>query len=88
MKRLIMLLFALVFALSMLGTSSDVLAAEKAIKWRLQSTHDPGTERYPILKKWLEDVKKASGGRLDITLYPPGAIVKPFETLRRWPKGS
>ncbi len=87
MKRLITLLFVLVFALGMLGTSSDVLAVEKAIKWRLQSTHDPGTERYPILKKWLEDVKKASGGRLDITLFPPGAIVKPFETFEAVAKG-
>ncbi|MGQ9694260.1 MAG: TRAP transporter substrate-binding protein [Thermodesulfobacteriota bacterium] len=66
---------------------SSALAAEKIFKWRLQSSHDPGTERYPIFKKWLEHVKIASGGRLDITLFPPGGIVKPFDSFEAVSKG-
>jgi len=85
MKKFMILVLAAVFALGMLGTPSE--AAEKVTKWRLQSTHDPGTERFPLLKKWLEDVKKASGGRLDITLFPPGGIVKPFESFEAVAKG-
>jgi len=87
MKKFIVILFALVFMLYGAGMVSTAPAAEKAIKWRLQSSHDAGTERYPIFKKWLEDVKKASGGRLDISLFPPGGIVKPFDSFEAVSKG-
>ncbi len=87
MKKFAAVLFVFALVLGFLGSSSQVSAAEKAIKWRLQSSHDPGTERYPIFKKWLEDVKKASGGRLDISIFPPGGIVKPFESFEAVSRG-
>jgi TRAP-type mannitol/chloroaromatic compound transport system substrate-binding protein len=87
MKKFVAIFFVFAFALWTLGGSSTASAAEKAIKWRLQSSHDAGTERYPIFKKWLEDVKKATGGRLDIALFPPGGIVKPFDSFEAVSKG-
>lgn len=86
MKKQRAIVFLVVF-LATLGLCSSLLAAEKVFKWRLQSSHDPGTERYPIFKKWLEDLKKASGGRLDISLFPPGGIVKPFDSFEAVSKG-
>src|SRR4030042_4043194 len=87
MKKFIVILFALVFMFYAVGTVSTATAAEKAIKWRLQSSHDAGTERYPVFKQWLEYVKKASRGRLDISLFPPGGVVKPFDSFEAVSKG-
>jgi TRAP-type mannitol/chloroaromatic compound transport system substrate-binding protein len=86
MNKKITIILMITFLIGLVA-SSNLQAAEKVFKWRLQSSHDPGTERYPLFKKWLEDLKKASGGRLDITLYPPGGIVKPFDSFEAVSKG-
>ncbi len=59
------------------------LAAEdKPIKWRLQSVWPSGSAAYDILTLPLcEKLKKRTNGRLEITPFPPGALVKILETF-------
>lgn len=87
MKKLMAIFFIVALVMVTMGWAASTKAEAQVTKWRLQSAHDAGTERYPILKKWLEEVKKASGGRLDITLFPPGGIVKTFDSFEAVSKG-
>lgn len=67
----------LVLAL-MVGSSS---AAEKTFKWRMQTYASSGTPGFQSQKIALEHLKKATNGRLDVTLYGVGTLVGLSEML-------
>lgn len=47
----------------------------KVIKWRMQVLWDAGTLPYKLEQNFAERVKQLTGGRLEITVYPPGGLV-------------
>ena len=74
------IVIGLVVILSILGTA-QAGAAEKVHKWRCQTYAVPGSVGYKALEQSIADLKKASNGQIDITLYGVGTLVGPFEQL-------
>ncbi len=68
---------AIPFALAT-GTSQ---AGAAPVEIKLQSAWQSGTEVYKIVERFAADVSAASGGRVNMTLHPAGAIVAHTETL-------
>jgi len=67
-------------ATTLLG--APVLAlAQKTIKWRVQVLWGAGEDTYAMFQKFCDNVKKNTGGRMEITPFSAGAIVGTFETL-------
>lgn len=64
---------------SISGPTPAVHAAE--FKWKLQSSHPAGAPQIVLLRRMADDIKKMSGGRLEIEVLASGAIVKPFELI-------
>lgn len=58
-----------------------VATPEKVFKWRAQGIYTPGDPGLEIQQSFVNRVRELSGGRIDITLHPIGAIVGPFETF-------
>jgi len=51
-------------------------------KFRLQSFLGPGWKEWEeMLPRYAKRVKEMSGGRIEITLYPPAALIPTFELL-------
>lgn len=61
--------------------STDAQAKEKVYKWRAQTYAVSGSVGYKALEVALENLKAASNGRLDISLYGVGSLVGAFEQL-------
>ncbi|MBI9091049.1 MAG: TRAP transporter substrate-binding protein DctP [Desulfobacterium sp.] len=61
--------------------STGALAKEKVYKWRAQTYAVPGSVGYKALDIALKDLKAATNGRLDVTLYGVGSLVGAFEQL-------
>jgi TRAP-type mannitol/chloroaromatic compound transport system substrate-binding protein len=57
------------------------------IEWDLQMVDPPGDPAWVYVKEWVETVYTASGGRLQITLHAPGALVPPLEVFPAISKG-
>jgi len=73
--------------LVMLSYTPFALSAE-VYKWKLQSFMGPGTPTFDeSLPEFIENVRKMSKGRIDITLYPPGVLVPPFQLFQNVGKG-
>ena len=47
----------------------------EVIRWRCQSTHSPGFLSYKTLEKLFDEIRIASGGRLEITQYAGGTLI-------------
>jgi TRAP-type mannitol/chloroaromatic compound transport system substrate-binding protein len=79
----------MVLALSMtlVAKPQDAAAADKKFKLTFQATWPSGLTIYENFLWFAERVKKMSGGRLEITTLPGGAIVPPFEVLDATSKG-
>ena len=56
-------------------------SAQKPVKWKMQTLWSAGELPYKVLENFCGRVKVLTGGRLEITLFPAGAIVPTFETL-------
>ena len=64
-------------------------SAGKVIKWRFQSHWPAASASFKPLKKFFdEDLKKLSGGRLEITLFPAAALVPTKELFDSSRKGT
>ena len=64
------------------ATAIVSLAANAAdYNWRLQSNFSAGSEQYEMLQEMVDQIETQSGGRLDIRLFPSGAVVDYTETL-------
>ena len=72
----ISLLFSVIILLSI---SSSAIAADKVIKWRMQSAFLPEGTTHAMAEKFCANIKEATNGRMEIKLFAPGAILKPLE---------
>ncbi len=79
-KRFLSITLAIVAACTFI-TSNASLAAENVTKWRMQVLWDPGTTPYMVGEKYVERIKEATGGRLDIKMHAPGTLVPTNEML-------
>jgi TRAP-type C4-dicarboxylate transport system substrate-binding protein len=85
-KKLIVIIPALfVVAVLLAGVTFNEVALateDKPIKWRLQSVWPSGSAAYDILTLPLcKKIKNRTNGRLEISPFPPGALVKIMETF-------
>jgi len=78
------MVFCLVVCLVL--TSPQETSAQ-ALKWRFQTHLGSAETNYKALVDYCADVKKMSGGRLDITIYQGGAIVQAVDILDAVGKG-
>lgn len=67
-------------ATSVIGAPALALA-EKTHKWRIQTLWGAGEDTYKMFQAFCDNIKKNTGGRLEITPFSAGAIVGTFETL-------
>ena len=81
-----MILMAGVFVFTFVAFHS-ALADQKVYKWRAQTYAVPGSVGYKALEIALENLKEATGGRIDIKLYGVGTLVGPFDQLDAVGKG-
>lgn len=58
-----------------------VVLGQSATKWRVQTLWGAGENTFAMFQEFCDNVKKNTGGRLEITPYAAGAIVGTFETL-------
>lgn len=77
-KNLFSLCIVLVVVVMM---AASPVMAEKTIKWKLQTLWSSGVTPYTQLEDFCKKVKVMTNGRLEITVFPAGAIVPTFETL-------
>lgn len=68
------------------GVSESAYAASdksqvKTVKWQIATAWPESMFLYEMPKKWAADLNKASGGRLEVELYPTGALVAAQELL-------
>lgn len=88
-KRNIVRILACIFMISILLLSVDVPGASSAtIQWRMQDVATAGQIHFDWRTKFCERVKAMSGGRLVITQYPSGALVKGSEMFEAVANGS
>lgn len=71
--KILILFLSLVLVTFTFGVSTQ--NTQKTIKWKMQVLWDPGTLPYEIEQDFADRVYELSGGRLDITVYPPGGLV-------------
>jgi TRAP-type mannitol/chloroaromatic compound transport system substrate-binding protein len=67
--------------------STNAYAKDTVYKWRAQTYAVSGSVGYKALEEALKNLKNASNGRLDISLYGVGTLVGPFEQLDAIGKG-
>lgn len=79
-----MLAFTLIAFLCMPGPSQ---AASKVYKWRVQHFLPATHPAYVAFEKWCDDIKVASGGRLDIKSFSIGGVVPAREQWEAVSKG-
>jgi TRAP-type mannitol/chloroaromatic compound transport system substrate-binding protein len=79
-RRLIRALLVLVVCM-VVTAPSLAPAAEKVIQWRMQVLWDPGTLPYSIEEQFAARVKELTGGRLEIKVFPPDALVPTAQML-------
>lgn len=61
----------------------------KVYKWTMQALLGPGDHVYDVVNPaFINNVRVMSGGRIDITLVPPGSVVGPFDAFHAVGKGS
>jgi len=58
-----------------------IVLGQGATKWRVQTLWGAGENTFKMFQDFCDNVKKNTGGRLEITPYAAGAIVGAFETL-------
>ncbi len=89
-KKLISIILIGFLALFMATTAlAQQPSAGKVIKWRFQSHWPAASASFKPLKKFFdEDLKKLSGGRLEITLFPAAALVPTKEIFDASRKGT
>lgn len=61
--------------------------AENVYQLKCPIVLGPGTGIWKSAEEWAGRVKTASGGRLEIKIFPPGALIGPTETFEAISKG-
>ena len=68
--------------IGLIGLTKKGFAQAPQFKFRLQSFLGPGWKEWEeMLPRYAKRIKEMSGGRIEITLYPPAALVPTFELL-------
>jgi TRAP-type mannitol/chloroaromatic compound transport system substrate-binding protein len=89
MKRLASMILVGVFAFCLASTAIAQQPAGKVFKWKFQSHWPAASASFKPLKKFFdEDLKKLTGGRLEITLFPAAALVPTKELFDATRKGT
>ena len=70
MKKIIIVLAALMVMSLFVVSGSQASAVEQTYKWKMAQYHPVGTMLDRISKKFIEKVEKASNGRITIKYYP------------------
>jgi len=91
MRRKIFI-FAAIFVLAIIcsGLISPLTVAaqnKKVYRWRMPTFLPPGGDMYMLMQQFCDDVKKASDGRLQITLYGAGQIMPVLQTWEACSRG-
>ena len=67
---------------AVLGMPRPAMAQKPEFKFRLQSFLGPGwAEWEQLIPRYIKRAKEMSNGRIEITAYPPGALVPTFDML-------
>ena len=61
--------------------------SDKKITWRMTGPWDTGILFYDFMEHFADSVRASSGGRLDIKVFPAGALVPAMETFDAVSKG-
>ena len=77
-KKITSIFLAITFIFSFLSSQTF---AQKPIQWKMQTLWSAGELPYKILQDFCKRVAVLTGRRLEITLFPAGAIVPTVETL-------
>jgi TRAP-type mannitol/chloroaromatic compound transport system substrate-binding protein len=89
MKRLASMILVGVLAFCLASTAFAQQPAGKVFKWRFQSHWPAASASFKPLKKFFdEDLKKLTGGRLEITLFPAASLVPTKELFDATRKGT
>ncbi len=73
--------------LILLAAGSLPAGADDVYKLKCPIVLGPGTGIWKAAQEWAERVKESSGGRLEIKIFPPGALVGPTQTFESVSKG-
>ena len=87
MKKLLTLMVVALVGLGLI-ISTGAVAADKTFKWRMQTYASPGTPGYKSQKIALDNLRKATGGRLNIKLHGGGTLVGYRDMLEAIGKGN
>lgn len=82
MKRKNVLWMVVIAAFTITIGSTQVLAAEKVIKWKMQTFMPSTSNAYKHLQQFCDKVKKETNNRLQITLYPPKALYPDLKVFK------
>jgi TRAP-type mannitol/chloroaromatic compound transport system substrate-binding protein len=85
-KNVIFVLFVMFMCLLFVSMPSTG-SSQQVFKWRAQHFLTSQMETYKEFVRWCEEIKKASGGRLDIKPFPIGTIVPAAEQWEAVRKG-
>jgi TRAP-type mannitol/chloroaromatic compound transport system substrate-binding protein len=89
MKRLASVILVGVLAFCLASTTFAQQPAGKVFKWRFQSHWPAASASFKPLKKYFDqDLKEITGGRLQITLHPAGAMLPTKELFDACRKGT
>jgi len=87
-NRLFVISIMVLSLISLVITDSAYTSpASKVIKWRMQTLWDPGSPESRLQERFVSRVKELTGGRLELTLFPPGGLVPTMEKFDAVSKG-
>jgi len=85
-KNAVFIFFVMLMCLLFVSMPSTGMS-QQVFKWRAQHLLPSQMETYQELIRWCDKLKTASGGRLDIKLFPVGAVVPAAEQWEAVRKG-
>ena len=86
-KRISVFSATLVLMVFVLTSNLYAQKSQEVIKWRMQTAWPPAYVLQKTAEQFVQNVKKSTGGRLDITLLPGGAVVSGLDLLKTVSKG-
>lgn len=88
-KKIMLFLMALILGCALVLTSQTPShAGTEVFKWRMVTSWPSGIPLYTATVKFAERLKAVTGGRIDITVYPAGALVPAMEVFDAVSKGT
>ena len=89
MKKIVSIVAGVILSVTIITvTCFAAEPSQKVYKWRAVSNEPEADTRVIYHKQFCDMVRKMSGGRLDITLYPGAALYPPFDWFKNTGKGA